>query len=264
MLSFLVFWSLTYFICSLNLKDISNTRIPHNIIGRYSIEIIKLLRNFYQKFSFKLFFEVLDYVKCPMFVVISAILFNKKIITDTTAIVSYLAHYFPIWSGFRNDNKNFIGVIFTGFILDPITGISMIFAYLLSARSFGYTSVAITSSMLVGIIKTFIHIVFFDNNDYVEALFFIFFGILAIYKNHRVLIHIFGKSVKRDIKLYQIYNKNTTNTNIRQNLNYKNDKKKQNVEIFKKKTKKSNSYKNYKKFYTNNRKFAEDDKIYEK
>ena len=257
-----VFLSLTYFICSLQIRHITDWKIPHNIFGKISIKIIRVFRNFYSHFSFKLIFTVIDYIKCPFFVIVSAIMFNDKYMTDLTAIVAYLAHYFPIWSGFRNDNRNFIGVIFTGFLLNPITGISMIFAYLVSARSFGYTSIAITSSMLVGIIKTVVHVVFFDNNDFVEAIYFIFFGVLAIYKNRRILIYICEKTVKKDVKFYK--NEKTIIANkVNKIINSGKQKIKNEFEKQKKFFKHGNAYRNYKKFYKNNKKFLDNDMRYE-
>lgn len=257
-----IFFSLTYFICSLQLKNVMNLKIPHNFIGKMLIRTIRFVRNFYPKFSFKLFFDVLDYVKCPIFVIASAIIFDKKQVTDLTAVISYMAHYFPIWSGFRNDNKNFIGIILTGFILDPITGISMIFAYLVSARGFGYTSVSITSSMMVGMIKTVVHIVFFDNTDYIEAFFFIFFGSLAIYKNRKVLLYICEKSVKKDIKLFKYKKMNETKKTFETTDRDVQKMKKNTDKCDKKTNKKGFLYRNYKKFYISNQKFTDEERRY--
>ena len=256
-----IFFLLTYLVCSIQMKHAINLKIPHNLAGKAFIKVIRFFRNFYPKFSFKLFFKVLDYAKCPMFVILSALLFNNKYLTDLTAIVSYTAHYFPIWSGFNNNSRNFIGIILTGFILDPITGVSMLFAYLLSAYGFGYTSVATTSSMMVGMIKTLIHITFFDSNDYVEAVFFIFFGVLAIYRNKRALMYICEKSVKKDIKFYKFGEKKISTKLSNNKLNSK----KAVTNKYKKTSKKkSDVYRNYKKFYKNNQKFAEKDRRYEK
>ncbi len=254
------FFLLTYIICSFQIKNAVKTKIPHNSIGKYSIKVIKFFRRFYPKFSFKLFFDVADFLKCPLFVLLSAILFNNKSITDATAIVSYVAHYFPIWSGFHNSSRNFIGIIFTGFILDPITGISMIFAYLLSARSFGYTSVATTSSMMVGMIKTVVHIAFFNSTDYVEAIFFIFFGVLAIYRNKRILLYICEKSVKKDIKFYRFSANNKKTKTFEKNNFKQEDGEKKYKKIFKK----NFFYRNYKKYYKNNQKLIEKDRRYER
>lgn len=256
-----VFFSLTYFICSLQIAKLADWKIPHNAIGKFSIKIIRLFRNFYPYFSFKLIFTVIDCIKCPIFVVFSAIMFNEKYITDLTAVVAYMAHYFPIWSGFRNDNRNFIGIIFTGFLLDPITGLSMIFAYLISARSFGHTTIAITSAMLVGMVKTFVHIVFFDNNDYIEAVYFIFFGSLAIYKNRRMLRYLCEKTVKSDIEFYR-KKKSKPVSNVKK-INIEKKKTKINFDEQKKSFKHGILYRNYKKFYKANHKFLESDNRYE-
>lgn len=265
MLTLLSFWSLSYFVCSLQFREATKLKIPHNLVGKLLIKIVKAIKHFYPKFSFQLLFNVLDYTKCPIFVIASAFLFSKKYIIDLTAIISYLSHYFPIWYGFKNENKNFISIIFTGFLLDPLTGISMIFAFLLSARSLGYTSIAITSSMLVGIIKTTVHILFFNNKDYIEAAFFIFFGVLAIYKNRKILKYICEKSVKKDLNFFKKNNDN----NIHKNTNNKLVKtptknKEQNEKKTKKykQNKKNIFFRNYKKFYNNNKHFAKEDKRY--
>jgi len=258
MLTLLSFWSFAYFFCSIQFKYATKLKIPHNMFGKTLIKFIKIIKHFYPKFSFQLLFNIIDYIKCPVFVIISALLFNQKYIVDLTAIISYLSHYFPIWYGFKNENKNFISIIFTGFILDPLTGISMVFAFLLSARKLGYTSISITSAMLVGIIKTTVHIVFLDNKDYIEAVFFIFFGSLAIYKNRKVLKYICEKSVKKDLDFFKtkyINNKNskTVKTSQINNTSAKQPQKQNKKKIF---------FRNYKKFYNVNKNFAKEERRY--
>ena len=256
------FWSITYLICSFHFKDAINLKIPHNSIGKFSIKVIKFFKRFYSKFSFQMLFYAIDFLKCPLFVLLSAIFFFFFYIVDCTAIISYLGHYFPLWHGFRSDNKNFISIIFTGFILDPITGIAMIFAFLLSARSFGYFSLSITSAMLVGMVKTVIHIMFFNNHEYMECLYFLFFGCLSIYKNRKTLLHICEKSTKQDISFYKKPQKSSLSKKSKEIVNNSAIKIATKADKYYNKIQKSNLYKNYKKFYHNNQKFEENDRKY--
>ena len=257
-----IFFSFVYLCCSFHVSDLLHLKIPHNFLGKATIKVIRFFRKFYPKFSFKLLFNTIDYTKCVFFVIIAAMVFDKKQIVDLTAIVAYTAHYFPIWSGFRNDNKNFISIIFTGFLLDPITGVSMLLAYLVSAHTFGYTSIAITSAMMAGIVKTVVHVVFFDNTDYIEALFFISFGVLAIYKNRKILIYICEKSAKKDIKFYKLDKIKTYINTFKKDVKDKKQTIKFKAEKYKKFAKNGDLYRNYKKFYTSNKKFEEKDRRY--
>ena len=267
MLVLLAFLAFTYFICSLQLSGIITIHIPHNMLGKMIVKLIRHVRHLnFSKKSCKLFFTLFGHAKYPFFVILSGFLFERKYIVDLTAIVAYMGYYFPIWSGFRCSNNNgFIGVICTGFILDYITGIGMLLSYFISARSFGYTSVAVVSAMMVGMIKTIVHIVVFDNTDYFEAAFFMLFGMLAICKNRRMLKHICGATVKQDIKFYKSVCKFFSKKNDAKRNAYKTEKKlveKKNTD--EQKVKKSARYRNYKKIYKNNLKFIEDDRIYEK
>lgn len=256
----MTFWFITSLICAINFKDIAELKIPHNVFGKILIKVIKFNKIFYKKFSSTTFFTIIDYIKCPFFVLLSALIFQKTYITDLTAILSYFSHYFPIWHFFKSNTKNFISVIFTGFILDPITGLSMVITFLFSAKSFGYSSVATTSAMIVGMIKTIVHILFFKNKDYIEALFFIFFGCLAIYRNRKAIRCICEKSVKKDINIFKKLEK--TNVCNKNNAMKGTIKIVKNIDKYSKKVKKSKIYKNYKKFYKNYKKFEEKDRKY--
>ena len=54
---------------------------------------------------------------------------------------------------------------------------------------------------MIGMIKTVMHIFLFGNTDYIEVVFFVGFGALAISKNKKILLyictHIAGKRRKK-------------------------------------------------------------------
>lgn len=200
--SLITFLVLTYLLCSLQFSKIVcflgeyNTK---NKIMKTIIAEIQKLNN--KKSSLKTFGNILDITKCLIATLLSAYFFENKYIMDTTAVVAHLGHHFPLWNKFKNESKNFINLILTGFVLDPITGVSMLIAFGFAAFKSSYTSVAITSATMIGMIKTVMHIFLFGNTDYIEVVFFVGFGALAISKNKKILLyictHIAGKRRKK-------------------------------------------------------------------
>ena len=245
----LAFWLTTFLACGVCFQQLHTDKSFKKSFFKKVEEKIKKI--FKRDISERFLLKILDNLKCLFFVCLGAFLFNNKYITDITAIVAHLSSNFPIWHKFKSDNKNFISVIITGFVLDEITGISMLFAFLIGAKKSGYTSVAITSAMLAGIFKTAIHIFMFNNNDYVEAVFFIFFGCLAISRNKKTLIYICEKAVPEDFKFYKKKKKE-------EKKETHNGKKHHEVKCEKKE--KKDAYPNkYKKFYKNNKKYEKID-----
>ena len=191
----ILFLSITYLCCSFQfveffIKNKKHSKLCENTISK----IVKFAKKIKFNPSVEDICFIFDCFKCCVFVILSAYVFHNKNIMDITAIIAYLGHRFPIYYKFKNDSKNFISLIFVGFILDPITGVSMIIAFIFASRICEYTSVATISAMIAGIVKTLIHFSFFENNDYLENLFFLFFAILAISKNKRALIYVISKT----------------------------------------------------------------------
>ena len=200
--SLITFLALTYLLCSLQFSKIVcflGEYHTKNKIMKTIIAEIQKLNN--KKSSLKTFGNILDITKCLIATLLSAYFFENKYIMDTTAVVAHLGHHFPLWNKFKNESKNFINLILTGFVLDPITGVSMLIAFGFAAFKSSYTSVAITSATMIGMIKTVMHIFLFGNTDYIEVVFFVGFGALAISKNKKILLyictHIAGKRRKK-------------------------------------------------------------------
>ena len=200
--SLITFLVLTYLLCSLQFSKIVcflGEYHTKNKIMKTIIAEIQKLNN--KKSSLKTFGNILDITKCLIATLLSAYFFENKYIMDTTAVVAHLGHHFPLWNKFKNESKNFINLILTGFVLDPITGVSMLIAFGFAAFKSSYTSVAITSATMIGMIKTVMHIFLFGNTDYIEVVFFVGFGALAISKNKKILLyictHIAGKRRKK-------------------------------------------------------------------
>ena len=200
--SLVTFMVLTYLLCSLQFSKIvcflGECRTKNKIMKKIIVKIQKLNN---KKSSLKTFGNILDITKCLIATLLSAYFFENKYIMDTTAVVAHLGHHFPLWNKFKNESKNFINLILTGFVLDPITGVSMLIAFGFAALKSSYTSVAITSATMIGMIKTVMHIFLFGNTDYIEVVFFVGFGALAISKNKKILLyictHIAGKRRKK-------------------------------------------------------------------
>ncbi len=196
--SLITFMVLTYLLCSLQFSKIVcflGEYHTKNKIIKTIITKIQKLNN--KKSSLKTFGNILDITKCLIATLLSAYFFENKYIMDTTAVVAHLGHHFPLWNKFKNESKNFINLILTGFVLDPITGVSMLIAFGFAAFKSSYTSVAITSATMIGMIKTVMHIFLFGNTDYIEVVFFVGFGALAISKNKKVLLYICTRIAKK-------------------------------------------------------------------
>ena len=201
-LPLMIFMSLTYLLCSFQFSKIVCCLGEYHAKNKMMKEIIaKIQKINNKKSSLKTFGNILDVTKCLIATLLSAYFFENKYIMDTTAVVAHLGHHFPLWNKFKNESKNFINLILTGFVLDPITGVSMLIAFGFAAFKSSYTSVAITSATMIGMIKTVMHIFLFGNTDYIEVVFFVGFGALAISKNKKILLyictHIAGKQRKK-------------------------------------------------------------------
>ena len=200
--SLITFMVLTYLLCSFQFSKIVCFLGEYRTKNKFIKEVIVRIQKINNKKSFlKTFGNILDITKCLIATLLSAYFFENKYIMDTTAVIAHLGHHFPLWNKFKNESKNFINLILTGFVLDPITGVSMLIAFGFAALKSSYTSVAITSATMIGMIKTVMHIFLFGNTDYIEVVFFVGFGILAISKNKKILLyictHIAGKRRKR-------------------------------------------------------------------
>lgn len=204
--SLITFMVLTYLLCSLQFSTIVCFLGKYRAKNEIMKKIIAKIQKINNKKSFlKTFGNILDITKCLIATLLSAYFFENKYIMDMTAVVAHLGHHFPLWNKFKNESKNFINLILTGFVLDPITGVSMLIAFGFAALKSSYTSVAITSATMIGMIKTVMHIFLFGNTDYIEVLFFVGFGALAISKNKKILLyictHIAGKRRKKKKEL---------------------------------------------------------------
>ena len=189
--SLITFLALTYLLCSLQFSKIVCFLGEYHAKNKIIERIISKIQKINNKKSFlKTFGNILDITKCLIATLFSAYFFENKYIMDTTAVVAHLGHHFPMWHKFKNESKNFINLILTGFVLDPITGVSMLIAFGFAALKSSYTSVAITSATMIGMIKTVMHIFLFGNTDYIEVVFFVGFGTLAISKNKKILLYI--------------------------------------------------------------------------
>ena len=195
MLALFFYCSLSYFLCSYQFATLPlYLKIPHNFFGKIEIKFLKLIRKKYKFFSFYKLFRFIDDTKCFVCVLLSMLLFNKKEAHDIIAIVSYLGYCFPVFYNFKNNNRNFISVIFTSFLLDRITGISMLVAFFVSMKKSGYMSVSVVSFMVVGVIKTIIHILLLDSTDYLEMVFFSGIACIAIYDNNMLIVKLLLKT----------------------------------------------------------------------
>ena len=258
-----LFLIIAYLLSSIQFKQIMPKYYDKiQMSKKYNKHLSFYVKKIKNKITFENTGTVLDGIKCVFFVLLSSFIFDKKNIVDITAIVAHLGHSFPIWYKFRNKSKNFINVILTGFVLDPITGISMIVGFLFAAYKSKYSSVAITSAMLVGIIKTFVHLLFFSKNNYFDVLFFIMFGIIAISRNKNTLLYICEKSIDNDI--FSVKKKSKKNEKSK-NLKIKDLKKNKSIKknITTKITNiKGKFYRNYKNFYNNNFLYEKENRNY--
>ncbi len=259
--SIFAFWIVVFLTCGVQFQKLNCLKNKKKKNKKSFLKKInEKLRNVFQKdVPQDLMFKIIDNTKCLMWICISALVFNNKYITDITAIVAHLSNSFPIFNKFKSESKNFISIIITGFVLDKITGISMLVAFFIGAKKSGYTSVAITSAMFVGIVKTLLHIFLFDNNDYVQALFFIFFGCLAISKNKRTIIYICEKAVPEDFWFYRKKKKEDEKSKKE-----KVEKKEEKKDEQQAKKKKKDCSDKYKKVYKNNKKYEKTDKKFER
>lgn len=208
-----MFLLLTYLICSVQFKELVKYKNYNNIGVKIVTAIVNKIKIEHPKFSFVYTLSIIDHIKCPLFVACSAFLFHEKYIIDITAIVSHTAHYLPMVSNCKNNSKNFVSLMLTSFILNPITGISMFVSFFIVANNKGHFATAITSAVIVGILKTLINISFLGNKDYIEMLFVVAFGMLAIYRNKRTLIYICAKAnPKKNIE--SIFRKKTEKKKI--------------------------------------------------
>ncbi len=195
-----IFLLFTCLICSLQFKELVERGKHNNVIVKALAFFTKNISTMYPKFSPVFMATIVDCIKCPLFVVFSACLFHEKYIIDFTAIVACVAHYFPIFNDAKNGSKNFVGLILTSFVLNPITGISMFISFFIVANNNGHFAVATASAMIVGTLKTLINILLLGDTNYVETSFIITFSALAIYRNKRALLYIFAKASPRSKK----------------------------------------------------------------
>ena len=197
---------LCYLCCSFQfegtLRQRNNSKINKKIL--YILEKIKIKTK--NSVSLKTIGGVLDCLKCMFFIVLADCIFGKKNLIDLTAIIVLLAHYYPFFGFRKNNSKNFIAIMLSGILLDPITGASMLVAFVFALKCFKYKSIATLSSAFVSIIKTIVHICVFSNHDYFEAVYFIGFGILAIYRNRLTFCYLCSKLTKHNRRKDYMYN----------------------------------------------------------
>lgn len=250
-----IFLLSAYLLCSFQFVEyFINNKKQNKYIKNCITNVVKIVKKLNLNPSIEDICMVFDIVKCCLFVVLSAYIFHSKNIVDITAIVSYFGHRFPVYYKFQNKSKNFISFIFLGFIIDPITGISMIASFVLASRICEYTSVAMVSAMIGCIVKVLVQFSFFENHNYFEMLFFLFFAILCISKNKKTMFYIVAKTCKNDKK-----DNNTTEKqhklkdvaekkdNLKSKYNHKNDNETINKK-HKKEYKNSNKEKKQKKY----------------
>ena len=197
---------LCYLCCSFQfegtLKHKNNSKTNKNIL--YILENIRIKTK--NSVSLKTIGGVLDCLKCMFFIILADCIFGKKTLIDLTAIVAFLGHYYPFFGFRKNNSKNFIAIMLSGILLDPITGASILAAFVFALKCFKYKSIATLSSSVVSMIKTIVHICIFSNHDYVEAIYFIGFGTLAIYRNRLTFCYLCSKLTKHNRKKDNAYN----------------------------------------------------------
>lgn len=263
---YFIFLFITYLCSSYQFTNTIRKTKNKNIKNRIILLNNKLQKYIKYNLSCKKIGYFLDTLKCSFFVVFSMIIFDNKSLTDFVAIVSLFGNYFPFFGIRKNQSKNFFSVIVVGLLLDLFTGISMIFAFALTLKYGHHKSIAFTSAMFMGIMKSIIHISMFSNKDYVEALYFIVFGLCAIYRNKKTLLYICTR-ITRKKKVKKVYDNHTKISKEKRlkyservdvdNKTYKDYKikikklknlifKKNNQENYRKECKNSNKYKKYK------------------
>lgn len=290
MITQLFFLTISYFFSSIQFLQLSSYRMPHNIFGKAIIKNIHFIKHKYPNFSIQTILYVLDNFKSPFFTALSWFFFYDKTITTLTAILTQTASYYSIYYGFIGQRIHFVSFLIAGFVVNPITGIFMIIAFVLAKKKIGYKSIAILSAVITGMIKTLTSVVILKNTNYLEFFFFTSFGLCIIYNNKKILLYICSKNLPQHQNIKrnnpacntQILKNNTwisnkigffrkkqnsnhsssfvvkqqVNTQTKQNSN--NKRLKNNSAKYKKKF-----FKNFKKFLKNNpQSVEEDDKYY--
>ncbi len=205
---YFVFLCITYFGSSYQFVNTMRRTKNKKIKNRITLLNNKLQKYVKYNLSSKKIGYFLDSIKCLFFVISSIIIFGNKTLTDLVAIASLAGNYFPLFGIRKNQSKNFLSVIIVGLFLDAFTGISMVFAFALTLKYGHHKSIAITSAMFMGIMKSIVHISIFSNKDYIEALYFIIFGILAIYCNKKTLLYICTRITRKN-KVKKVYDNHT-------------------------------------------------------
>ena len=192
-----------YVICSFQCMAIINHICKITPNGRVSKIITSCEINTHYHISKKRIGELFDFIKCLCFVIISSTALNNKNITAFTSIIALAGNYFPFFGLKSNRSKNFIGFILIGAFLDIITSISMLFAYFVSIHYGKHKSIATASAMCVGIAKTIIHIALVTHVNYLETIYFIFYGILGICRNKKTLSYMYNYTMEKHKKTQQ-------------------------------------------------------------
>ena len=191
---------LTYLLCSLQcvpfIKNICKTRQNNGFVKI----ILSLETETQYRASQKKIGEFLDCVKCAIFVIIASIIFDTKNITALTSIVALAGNYFPFFCIKKNQSKNFLCVIVIGAFLDIITSASMLFVYCVSICYDKHKSIAITSSMFVGMVKIIIYVVIATKTNYIIAIYFIMYGLLGIKRNKKTFVYMYNYMVEKHRK----------------------------------------------------------------
>ena len=143
MITQLFFLTISYLFSSIQFSQLSNYRIPHNIFGKSIIKIIHFIKKKYPNFSIQSILSALDNFKSPFFTTLSWFFFYDKTITTLTAILTQTASYYSIYYGFIGQRIHFVSFLIAGFVVNPITGIFMIIAFVLAKKKIGYKSIAI-------------------------------------------------------------------------------------------------------------------------
>lgn len=197
---FFLYLLLVYLLCSFQciyfINNICNTR-QNNIFVK---KILLLENRTKYRLSRKRIGELFDCIKCSSFVIATMIAFNNVSITATTAIIALLGNYFPFFCIKKNRSKNFLCVIIIGFFLDLITSTSMLFVYFISIHYKKHKSIATTSAMFVGIIKTIVHIAIMAKTNYIVATYFIIYGLFGINRNKRTFAYMYNYMIEQHKK----------------------------------------------------------------
>ena len=191
---------LTYLLCSLQcvpfIKNICKTRQNNGFVKT----ILSLETETQYRVSQKKIGEFLDCVKCAIFVIIASIIFDTKNITALTSIVALAGNYFPFFCIKKNQSKNFLCAMIIGAFLDVITSASMLFVYCIGIHYNKHKSIAMTSAMFVGIVKTIVHITIATNTNYIIAIYFIMYCLLGIKRNKKTFVYMYNYMVEKHRK----------------------------------------------------------------